>query len=432
MVSLSQKQLIIVITGVVLVAVGAALVVLNVRGGGGGGGAPSVTLSVWGTDPLDPWSALIDSYRAYRPNASVNYRQVNPANYKDALLNALAAGEGPDVFFIGNHDLLSEINKIIPANPRQIDLLRLRELYPAAVEQDFYYRGQIYALPLYMDTMVMLYNRDLLDQAGVAVPPKDWDEFLRVVPQLRRLGVAGAIERAAAAIGGSERSVDSGVDLLNLLMLQNGTTMTNEDMNGAAFASGPSGLAGYRAFDFYVQFANSSSPYFTWNDSQTNSLEAFARGKVAIIFNYLSSLPTIKNISPFLRIGTSPMLQPKGAEVEISYARYEGLAVSRQSKSSNWAWDFVVYASTNGNAAKAYAASTGRLPALRALIAEKLNDVNLSVFARQILTARSWLYPAGNVNDILSRAIQSVLTGQSNTNQALKQAEGQVSQLYPR
>src|SRR5205807_2006719 len=99
-------------------------------------------------------------------------------------------------------------------------------------------------------------------------------------------------------IGGTEKTVDAGVDLLNLLMMENGTKMTSDDNRGATFATEDSeNRGGKAAFDFYLQFANAGSPHYTWNDGEPYSLDSFAAGKAAIVFNYQSAIATIKNKS---------------------------------------------------------------------------------------------------------------------------------------
>jgi len=430
MVNLSKKQFVIIGTISFVLIVLVLLVVFNFRGAVGGG--VKTPLSIWGTDPESAWIGILKSYSALRPNVDASYTFIDPSSYKSAVLNALAAGKGPDIFYIGNHDLFANSAKLVPAGPDQFDLLKLRNAFPAVVEEDFLLTGQIGALPLYIDTLATIYNRDMFDQAGIATPPKTWDELLKDIPLLRKTE-GGQISQAAAAIGGSEKSVDAATDLLTLLMIQNGAKMNNEEKTLASFASGGSTAFGYRAFDFYLQFANAASTYYTWNDSQPNSIDAFSRGKAAIIFNYSSVLPKIASLSPFLNVGVTPMLQTKSSDTDVNYASYQGLGVSSQSRSPSWAWDFIIYATTNETAARTYGDATGHPPALRSLIAQKSNDLKLNVFAKQALTARSWLVPSDDiVKEVFGRTIQSVLAGQVGSAAALKQAEGQINQSYSR
>lgn len=403
--------------------------------------ADQVKLSFWGVESRTVLEKVIQSYKALRPNVEVTYTEVDPAKYDAVLIDALASGEGPDVFYINNRGLPKQLNKLYPVLPTQMSLAGFRSFFPTAVEQDFVSASgspatggtsQIFALPLYMDTLAMIYNKNLFDQAAIVAPPKTWDDFLKTVPKLRVLNENGQIVRAAAAIGGSESSVDSAVDLLTLLMLQNGTEMTTKDFSIATFFSAGGGVKkpGLSAFNFYLQFANAGSPYYTWNDGQPNSVDDFANGKVAVIFNYKSAVEKIKNKSPYLSFGVSPMPQPSDTEVGVNFSRYWGLTVSKQSKNIGWAWDFAIFAATNRDASKLYLDATGHPPALRSLIAEKIDDPDIGVFAKAALTARSW-YDADDkaVSRVLNGAINGVLTGRADSEKALRQAEDQVSQI---
>ncbi len=391
-------------------------------------------LTVWGLENKVIFEKIIENYKTIRPGANITYRQVNKTNYKNLLLNALAAGTGPDIFEITNHELPRQKSKLVPVPSSQFDIIKLRDLFPYAIEQDFVSASgsQIYALPMYLDTLALIYNKSFFDNASIVYPPKIWDEFLKIVPRLRTIGSSRQLTRAAAAIGGSEKSIGTATDILELLMMQNGASMTTAGNSAAAFASFKNGETnpGFAAFNFYLQFANVASPYYTWNDSQTKSVDSFVNGKTAMIFDYMSTAAAIKRRSPFLDFAVAPMLQPKGADVSINFPKYAGFAVSKQSKVPGWAWDFVIYAATNADAAKVYLDGTGYPPALRSLIAARMDDLDFGIFAKQALTARSW-YEADDekIDGIMNGAIEDVLLGKSGSEQALSRAQDQITAL---
>src|SRR5207244_12815962 len=47
--------------------------------------------------------------------------------------------------------------------------------------------GRQYGVPWYVDTRVLFYRRDLLAKAGFDAPPRDWDEWLRMLAAIKRL-----------------------------------------------------------------------------------------------------------------------------------------------------------------------------------------------------------------------------------------------------
>lgn len=429
--ALSQipKRRIVIVAAVAVVAITVFFLVrANLRVEGPGATAQA-ELTLWGTFDDTEMQYLIGSYGAVQPGVRIIYRKIDAEDYERTLINALAAGQGPDMFMIHSHAVPRNLDKIVPAPSGEMNRLRLEELFPAVVAEDFADKsGSVYALPLYLDTMVMFYNKELLDQAFIVQPPATWEEFERNVPRLRAVNASGQIVRAAAAIGGSPKTIDNAVDLLNLLMLQNGAPMVDEDLTGAVFES-PSGGSGLAAFNFYLKFANAGSSFYTWNDNQGNYLDSFVSGKTAMIFDYQRRVSAIRERAPFLRLGVAPMPQLGSGSPRVNYADYWGITVSRQSKYPAEAWGFIVGTTTNEQTMRSSIENYGRPPALRSLIQVALGSPDFRVAAEQAITARSW-YQADEeeIRDIFARAITRVLTGQTDAATALAEAQDQISQ----
>lgn len=424
-ISLSRNQIIMISGGLALIVI--VWVLFAFLGSKKPAGVP-VSLTVWGMDSPEALKDTLAGYKALRPNVTVNYIQVPVVGYDDAILKALASGNGPDVFVIGNHDVLSRSNILAPAPETQVSLADIQGVFPQAVVQDFVFNGDIYALPLYMDTLALIYNKQIFDQAGIAVPPVTWQDVLDLIPRLRTMDASGQITRAAIAIGGSEKSVTHATDILNLIMLQNGVTMSDDDGKPLFYGN----TAGATAFRFYLQFADAASPAYTWNDLAGESLESFASQKAVMALAYQSDLPELEKQSPFLDFGITAAPQIS-ADLAVNYPSYRGLAVWVGSKSAAWAWDFTIYASTNSSAQDGYLTAIGRAAALRSLITAQQRDPDLSVFAKASLTARSWkMGDYDKIKTIFNNAIQNVQTGAKTSDAALKDAETQANQLIPK
>lgn len=390
-----------------------------------------VTLTVWGIDDKEFLQSGIVDYEALRTNVMVKYEEINPANYEQKVLNALAAGTGPDVIMFSNSWLLKHFDKIVPVAETQLNKKSLQELFPTVVEQDFAPNDKIYALPLYIDTLALYYNVDTFDKRGIALPPEDWLDFQNLIPKLLGKNSDGSISRAAAAIGGTNDTVDKGSDLLMLLMLQAGAKMTNDDFSVASFAQGVGqSTPGIDALSFYAKFSNPEDIYYTWNESLDYSLDSFANGDTAMVFNYASAKDTIKSKNPFLNFKVAAMPQPAGSDKAINYPNYWGLAVTKNSQNADWAWDFVLYMAANDMEAEKYLTASNRPPALRVLIKKYAEHPTLGVFAKQALSARSWMQlDADQDTGIFSEMVKSVLNGQLTVNEALFQAERQVTEV---
>src|SRR3989344_7588305 len=174
---------------------------------------PEITLTIWGIQDQSIFQDNMIAYETLRSNVRVDYEEINSATYEKDLVNALAAGKGPDVVMFHNSWLPKHFNKLVPVKDSQLNLKTLQELFPTVVEQNFAPNGQIFALPLYIDTLALLYNQDTFDKNGIAVPPKDWLEFQNLIPKLRQKDASGQLAKPAAAIGGTNNTINRASDL---------------------------------------------------------------------------------------------------------------------------------------------------------------------------------------------------------------------------
>ncbi len=393
--------------------------------------APEVSLTIWGTDDRELFNENLNNYETLRTNVRVKYTELDPETYEQTVINALAAKSGPDIIMFNNSWLVKHYDKIIPLNETQLTQKSFQEMFPEVVGQDFSPIDKIYALPLYIDTLALFYNRDTFDKKGIALPPKDWLDFQNLIPKLNEKDLSGNFLKEAAAIGGSENNIDKASELLMLLMLQSGAKMTNEDFSQASFSQSVEGkYPGMDALSFYAKFSDPEDIYYTWNEKMANSLDNFANGNTAMIFNYSSSAGKIKSKNPFLNFKAAEMPQPTGSDKSVNYPDYWGLAVTNNSKNSDWAWDLILYLTANDNAAEKYLLTSNRPPATRSLIQKYINHPTLGIFAKQALSARSWPQVDEKQNSaIFSQMIEAVVGKQLNQRDALLQAEREVTEL---
>jgi len=430
---LSKIQLIVIgIAGLaVLILILMLLGIIPGLKAGPGGGVQNVTakLKFWTFDAsAEFYTNVINNFKKNYPNVSFEQRNfTDPDDYESAVIDALATGQGPDIFMVKNLTVPKNAGLIFPLPPKKFPLASLRQLFPQIVEQNFAPSGKIYGLNLSIDTLALIYNRDLFNQMTIVSPPTTWEEFQNLIPKLAKINPGRQIIQAAAAIGGSEKSISRAGDLLSTLMLQDGTQMVNQTFEAATFASED----GLRALNFYAQFTNAAGPYYTWSDYFTNnSLDAFSQGKVAMIFNYADSLSYLKSRNAFLNIAVSPIPQPSQAVKKATFSRYWAYTVSRQSRYPNIAWSFILNLTTNADKARNYIEQAQKPPALNVLINKYLNDPDLGIFSRQTLIARSWpQIDDKKVSDIFSQMIEMTISGRLKPEEALAQAQDQVSRL---
>lgn len=378
-----------------------------------------ITLTYWRVfDDSDAFQEIIDKYKVIHPNITINYRKLRYEEYESELLNALAEDRGPDMLSIHNTWLRKYQNKLAPmpasitmAYPieqgsikkevvpvlktaKSLSLSDLKNLFIDTVYNDVVLDdNQIYGLPLSVDTLVLYYNRDLLNNAGITQAPQYWNkEFQQNVKKMTKQDPVQGIVQSGIALGGSN-NINRFSDVLSVLMMQNGATMM--DGKQVMFnAIPPAGQdkkynPGLEALRFYIDFSNPGKEVYSWNESLPNSLEMFTSGKLAMMFGYSYDLATIKAQAPKLNFSISKLPQIEGSPVEVNFANYWVESVSKKSKYQNESWDFIQFAAKEEQA-KTYLAKTKKPTALRSLVNTQKEDDELGVFASQLLTAKSW------------------------------------------
>jgi len=163
----------------------------------------------WSGDGGQEEDQIVDSsLRAFEAaNPGIRVRRVNPGDagsYYTKLMTMLAAGEPPDVFYVGNERVPSfaDIGLIRPIEPflradraaHDPTAIDLADFYPATVDAFRFDgttsgQGALYGIPKDFTTVGFYLNLDLFERAGVAVPGNDWswDEFIAAARTIGRL-----------------------------------------------------------------------------------------------------------------------------------------------------------------------------------------------------------------------------------------------------
>lgn len=410
----------IIILIVVLMAVG-ILPGLKKKSGNTGNQA-QISLEFWGIDSAEAFKTAIDGYQNINQNIKINYRQVAPADYEETLIDALASQRGPDILMFNHFWLPKHFEKFYPVPTALLSIKQFREAFADVAAEDLVWQEKIYGLPLWIDTLALFYNKDLFNGAGIALAPATWQEFQKDSQLLTDKALTGEIKKSGSALG-TASNVNNAADILSALMIQSGSSITKPD--GQADFNNE---ASHQALAFYTAFSNPASASYSWNDNFADSLDAFSQSKVAMIIDYSSSRDKIKNKNPYLNYGVASLPQLTADQSSVkNYADYWALGVSAISKYPTSAWDFIFYL-TGYQQAKEYLAVTGKPPAGRILIKEMLDDEKIGVFAKQALSAKSWLQKDAEKNrQIFLNMIESVVKGRLSVDNALTQAAEEIN-----
>lgn len=123
---------------------------------------------------------IIPSFEEENPGINVTFENAESPDYADKLYTQAVAGDSPDVMFVWdniNYNLLQK-GQLLQLDD-YFESKYLEDFYPALVNAHLL-DGQLFGMPKYVSTVVMAYNKDLLDEAGVNHPDGswNWDDYL--------------------------------------------------------------------------------------------------------------------------------------------------------------------------------------------------------------------------------------------------------------
>ena len=176
----------------------AALVVAACTSGGGDGPSPvpvePTTVSVWVSGDPEETQAFVDVAEAFEASQdAIDVDLVVIAERDDLiarLATSLAGGEPPDLFlmnyrYLGQFEAKGALEPIGPYLDGS-DALSAEDFYPEAMTV-FQNDGVQTCMPQNVSSLVLYYNRDLFEAAGVEPPPAEgwkWNDMVEAATQL--------------------------------------------------------------------------------------------------------------------------------------------------------------------------------------------------------------------------------------------------------
>ena len=430
---MSAFQTIVIGIFVALVIVGVGVFALF----GGFGNKDSLgRVVIWGTTDQTQMDVVLSTL-AQKDKAlqDVIYIAKRPATYETELINAIAAGTGPDLVFLTQQDIGLLYDKVTP--------IPYKSVSQSTFVTSFIDEGQLFltsqgslALPFIIDPLVMYWNRDTFTGVGQAQAPQYWNDLIGLAPKITSLDAGGNIRKSATAMGTWD-NVTNAKAILSALMMQSGDFITNRNSQGiltpvlGARPNNSNVSPASEALRFYTDFANPSKTTYSWNRSLPTSYTAFTSGDLAVYFGFASEYRPIGERNPNLRFGVATLPQLQGSSAKITYGNITGLAIARGSQNPNGALGAALKL-TSAAASAAVAQQLNLPPVRRDVQVDTSASAAAAVFIQSALMSRAWVDP--NVvatNAMFKEMIESVISGRGTSEQAVFDAASAMRQLLP-
>ncbi len=187
-----------------------------------------------GADHEAKLQTIVDAFEAENPNIKIDFQNAGYEEYFTSLKTRIAGNTAPDTFELNYENFVSfaasgALLDLEAAAPGAVD----KSVYFPKAYDAFNYEGKQLGLPESFSVVVLIYNKDLFDAAGIDYPTADWT-------WAEEKAAAEAITDASAGIFGEYQPVQFFEFYKSLA--QSGGEFFNSDMTEATFNS-PAGMA---------------------------------------------------------------------------------------------------------------------------------------------------------------------------------------------
>jgi len=287
----------------------------------------------WGDPPeLPPFEEIVSKYQAAHPDVKIEIQHAPWSGYFTRLDAQLAAGAGPDVFFITNvpsyasRGALAPLDDLIKQSSFPID-----EYVPSSLLTHSY-EGKLYSIPRDSAPSALYYNSDAFDAAGVAYPNADWKwADLRDAAIKLTTNEGGRITRYGLALESNDWAT---------WVQQNGGKVFDDPLQPTTFLLAEP--AAVEAIQYIGDLINKDkvTPNFLEAEQAGGTAQLFSSGQAAMVITNPSRLGTFADV-PFKWAVANLPAGPTG--IHSNRTGGAGFAINANSKNPEAAWAFLQY-----------------------------------------------------------------------------------------
>lgn len=289
------------------------------------------------------------------------------------------------------------------------------------------WRGKQYYLPLESGSVTLFYNTKIFKDAGIAGPPKTWDEYADIAKKVTK---PDAKIFATTATLATEPPTNMTYDIYPLI-LQAGGKIIDFATNKAVFNS-PEGV---KAVEWYVErmMKDKVTAPGMLSNGEKEKRANFASGNIAMMFEGPWGISIQKQLNPSLEFAIAPL----PANVTTGTMVRGGMnTVTTQSQNKEAAWKFMRWISGPvGNSM--WSKGTGAFPG-NTNVSKEAWFAERKEFA-PFVTQMSWenaqspflgMPNAVVMNKIITTEIQNVAQGKKPAKQALDDAAAEWNKIF--
>ena len=299
-------------------------------------------LTHWAPETVAKLEADAAIYQKSHPGVAIKVRAVPFGDLLTTIRSQGSSSNGATISGIYDLWLPSLVRDKIAAPVPQDQAAEVGKDWPSGIVAAASVGGTLYGYPNEIDLYALNYNKRLFQEAGIAAPPKTWDELLADGEKLTKRSGAAVTQQGVGLINSWAAGV---VHPFASLLASDG---------GALIVDGKPALdskAAAETFELYEKLVKSgvTQPSMGTADANTTGpfLDNFVSGKTGMIImaNWWESALKAGMKDKFAEIGTAPIPVGPGGDGahSISYSWMTVVNANADAATQKAAWDFLAW-----------------------------------------------------------------------------------------
>ena len=309
-------------------------------GAGGGTGSGTVTVAIVANPQMRDIQEFTDEFNREHPDITVRYVTLPENEARARITQDVATKAGQfDVVMIGTYeapiwgrnDWLTDLTDYA-LDDKEYDL---DDLMPA-VRKGLSADGALFAVPFYGESSMLMYRKDLFEQAGLTMPDKPtWTEVAEFARQLKTPDRAGICLRGLPGWGEQLAPLDTVINTF-------GGRWYDEDWN--AQLTSPETA---KAVSFYIDLINDAGEPGAPNAGFSECLTAYTQGQAAMWYDATVAAGPLEDPEVSKVVGRNGYAPAPVEETDWSGWLWAwSLAIPKTAKDPDAAWEFVSWATS--------------------------------------------------------------------------------------
>ncbi len=376
-----------------------------------------IEIDLWYTyEGFQVIEAAIDQYELDHPNININLIEQPSSGWLDKFISVAQTGDAPDIF-LGKGSWFGELSDLeyIRALTNFLSPTDEAKYLPSAVN-GLSYKNELWGLPLWYDSILLFYNKDVFDENGQLYPQENWTD----------------VELIDAAVNMTDRSINQEYGLVwgtlspymwpafqygfdHGQLYQNNTIVVNDTASRNAIE-----------FIYDLKYVERCVSY---DDTSHSATQAFITNKGAMLIYGGWYIPTLLDLGTNFGVQVLPKIFSTNERIS-PMAEIKGWGISKDTLYPDICYEVISYLTSN-EVQKELVSDEYKIPTLIETISSPLvqNEPLILTQIKQI--ENSQYYPLDPIysyySDFMRAALQFILLNHEDIQNSLDDAQAGIN-----